>query len=329
MRVPLIMVLSVITTAGCGAGIPDAKAVKKHMTSDQLALGDPIVNSVSMVLVPVPAGEFQMGAAVNDGSLDEKYERALQDPKVKEMLERGRITKADIMERLKQDSRDRSDSKRKASPESPQHLVKITQPYHISSCEVTQQQYEEVMGARPWEGKPLVREGPNYAASYVTWDDAVAFCRTLSEQESEEYRLPTEAEWEYACRAGTSTTWNFGDDHEQLDDYAWHEANAYQDGEQYAHRVGRKRPNGWALYDMHGNVWEWCQDWYARYDGKKRESVDPTGPEKGRHRVWRGGSFAEATKNTRSATRLSHDRENYHPDFSAGFRVVREFKAGE
>ena len=326
MRVPLIMVLLLITTAGCGARIPGAAAVKKYMTSDQLALGDPIVNSVGMVLVPIPAGEFQMGAAVNDAPLERRYEELLQDPGVKDKLESGQITKADLMEYLKQDVR--KQEKQKAGPESPQHLVKITQPYHISSCEVTQQQYEKVMGARPWEGKPLVREGPNYAASYVTWDDAVEFCRKLSERESEEYRLPTEAEWEYACRAGTRTTWNFGDDDEQLADYAWYDANAYQDGEQYAHRVGRKLPNGWGLYDMHGNVWEWCQDWYARYDGKKKESVDPTGPKKGRHRVWRGGSFAEPAVNTRSATRLSHDREDYHPEYLAGLRVVRESRAG-
>jgi formylglycine-generating enzyme required for sulfatase activity len=293
MRVPLIMVLSVVTTAGCGSGIPDAADVKQHMTSDQRALGDPIVNEVGMVLVPIPAGEFQMGAGDDGGS------------------------------------RDRPDRKRKAGPESPQRLVKITQPYYLGSCEVTRQQYEEVMGSRPWEGKPLVREGPNFAASYLTWEAAVEFCRKLSEAESQEYRLPTEAEWEYACRAGANTTWSFGDERGQLDDYAWYDANAYQEGEQYPHRVGRKLPNGWGLYDMHGNVWEWCQDWYARYNGKRKVSIDPTGPEKGSHRVWRGGSFASAAENTRSATRLSHGREEYHPEYLAGFRVVRQFKPGE
>ena len=264
-------------------------AVKKHMTSDQLALGNPIINSAGMVLVPVPAGEFQMGIT---NKKDEKKP--------------GR-----------------------GEPASPKHLVKISKPYYLGVCEVTQGQYEKVMGARPWEGKPLVQEGPNYAATYVSWDDAVEFCRKLSEQESEEYRLPTEAEWEYACRAGTATAYSFGDDRAQLTEYAWYDANAYKNGEQYAHRVGQKLPNDWALFDMHGNAWEWCQDWYARYDGKQKEIVDPSGPKRGRHRVWRGGSFAESVVNTRSASRLSYGREGYRPEYLAGFRIARSFVANE
>ncbi len=327
MRVTLIMALSLITVAGCGSDVPDAATVKRHMTSDQLVLGDPIVNSVGMVLVPIPAGEFLMGNAGNAGSLEEQYARLVREPWIKKKLESGQVTKADIMNYLKQDARKLD--KRGAGPESPQHLVKITQPYYMSSCEVTQQQYEKVMGTCPWKGKPLVKQGANCAASYVTWHDAVEFCRKLGEQENLKYRLPTEAEWEHACRAGTKTAWNFGDDAGQLADYAWYEANAYQDGGQYAHPVGQKLPNEWGLYDMHGNVWEWCQDWYARYGGRQMASVDPAGPKKGRHHVWRGGAFAEQAENTRSATRLSHDREGYHPEYLAGFRVVRKFKAGE
>ena len=145
----------------CGSSASEAAAVKKHMTSEQLALGDPFVNSTGMVLVPIPAGEFQMGITRKKGEKRPGYDES----------------------------------------ESPEHLVKISKPYYLGVCEVTQQQYEKVTGARPWEGKPLVEEGADYAATYVTWDDAAEFCRKLSEQENAEYRLPTEAEWEYACRA--------------------------------------------------------------------------------------------------------------------------------
>jgi formylglycine-generating enzyme required for sulfatase activity len=327
MRVTMIIVLSLITAAGCGTGIPGEADVKKHMTAEQLALSGPITNSIGMVLVPIPAGEFQMGTAVGAGLLEEQYEKLLQEPGVKEKLDTGQVTKAELMEYLRKGVRSRA--KQKTGPESPQHLVKITKPFFISSCEVTQQQFEAVMGASPWDGKPLVKKKASCAASYVTWDEAVEFCRKLSAQEKASYRLPTEAEWEYACRAQTQTTWNFGDEDGELVDYAWYDANAYHDGQQYPHRVGRKLPNDWALYDMHGNVWEWCQDWYAPYDARKKQLADPAGPDKGHHHVWRGGSFASAIENTRSATRLDHDREDYRPEFAAGFRIVREITGGQ
>ncbi|MCH7989078.1 MAG: formylglycine-generating enzyme family protein, partial [Planctomycetes bacterium] len=169
------------------------------MTPDQLALGDPIVNSVGMLLVPIPAGEFQMGSPDSDSvaSDDEK----------------------------------------------PQHLVKITKPFYLSVYEVTQQQYEKVMGTRPWQDKPNVQDGPDYPATYVSWNDAVEFCRKLSEQEGVEYRLPTEAQWEYACRAGTTTVYSFGDDAYKLGQHAWYAKNAWNIGEEYAHRIGQKLPN--------------------------------------------------------------------------------------
>ncbi len=323
MRVSSLALLLVVTAAGCSWGVPGVDDVKRNMAPEQLALGEPIVNSVGMVMVPIPAGRFLMGAV--DRSWEEQYKKALQDPIVKEMLQKGQITKEVLMERVKQSAQQRG-GRRKFGPEEPQHVVKITRPFYLSACEVTQQQYEEVMDARPWEGKPLVREGADYAASYVTWNDAVEFCRRLSERENQTYRLPTEAEWEYACRAGTTTRWSFGDDAKSLDEYAWYEANAYQAGRQYPHRVGGRLPNPWALYDMHGNLWEWCSDWYAPYDPRIKEAVDPSGPEKGRHHVWRGGSFADPPQNTRSATRLSYGREDYHPDYLTGFRVVRQMQ---
>ena len=183
------------------------------------------------------------------------------------------------------------------------HLVKITRPFYLSVYEVTQGQYEKVMGARPWQGQNLVKEGPDYPAVYVNHDDAVEFCRRLSKQEGVEYRLPTEAEWEYACRAGTTTAFSFGDDESKLGQYAWYDKNAWDIGEEYAHRVGQKLPNRWGLYDMHGNVWEWCQDWEASYGSQKVVS-DPVGPAQGEYRVLRGGSFNDLTSDVRSANRL-------------------------
>lgn len=169
---------------------PDAAAVKKHMTPAQLKLGDPVVNSIGMVLVPIPAGEFKMGSPASD--------------------------------------------KDAFSNEKPQHLVKMAKPYYLSAFEVTQQQYEKVMGSRPWQGNPYVQAGrPDNAANYVTHDAAVEFCRKLSKQEGVEYRLPTEAEWEYTCRAGTTTVFSFEDDGAKLGQYGWYKKNAWDVGERY------------------------------------------------------------------------------------------------
>jgi formylglycine-generating enzyme required for sulfatase activity len=203
------------------------------------------------------------------------------------------------------------------------HLVKITRPFFLAVHEVTQQQYEKVMGARPWQGNEYVKEGADYPASYVSHDDAVEFCRRLSKQEGVEYRLPTEAEWEYACRAGTTTAFSFGDDEARLGQYAWYDKNAWNIGEKYAHRVGQKLPNRWGLYDMHGNVFEWCQDWRNTYGSEKVVS-DPAGPAQGEYRVLRGGSFSLPTSNVRSA-----DRYNVLPDVRnldmLGFRAARTY----
>ncbi|MGY8771379.1 MAG: formylglycine-generating enzyme family protein [Pirellulales bacterium] len=211
-------------------------------------------------------------------------------------------------------------------PETPQHRVKISKPYYMSAFEVTQGQYEAVMSEKPWAGKPLVQEGENYAATYISWKKAAEFCRKLSEQENANYRLPTEAEWEYACRARSLTTYSFGVEPAKLSEHAWYSENAYKNGQQYPHRVGQKTPNAWAMFDMHGNTWEWCHDYYAKYDAKKTISVDPKGPKKSRTHVWRGGSFADGADNSRSATRLSYSRQDYQPEYLTGFRVVRSFE---
>jgi formylglycine-generating enzyme required for sulfatase activity len=202
-----------------------------------------------------------------------------------------------------------------------QHPVTISKPFYMQTTEVTQGQWKEVMGTEPWKGKQYGKEGPNNAATYVSWNDAVAYCKKLSEKEGKTYRLPTEAEWEYACRAGTKTTWSFGDDESVLGDYAWYYKNANDIGEKYAHQVGLKKPNAFGLHDMHGNVYEWCHDYYGEDYNKQSSEKDPTGPTSGSSRVLRGGSWDRYSRVTRSALR---DRLGAAHRNDVGFRLIRE-----
>ncbi len=203
-----------------------------------------------------------------------------------------------------------------------QHPVTISKPFYMQTTEVTQEQWKALMGTEPWQGERYVKEGPDYVATYVSWDDAVAYCKKLSEKESVTYRLPTEAEWEYACRAETKTTWSFGDDEASLGDYAWHDKNAYDIDVRGAHQVGLKKPNAFGLYDMHGNVYEWCHDYFEEDYYKQSPAKDPTGPTSGSFRVFRGGSWDFYTRNARSAFRFGRVADFRF--FNFGFRLVRE-----
>ena len=187
---------------------------------------------------------------------------------------------------------------RTASDETPQHEVTLTQSFQMGIHEVTQAQYEQVMGVNPSYYK-----GGDKPVDSVSWNDAMEFCRKLSALPAEQaagrvYRLPTEAEWEYACRAGTTTNYSFGDDTE-LGDYAWF----FENSDLTSHPVGGKKPNVWGLYDMHGNVWEWCLDRYGQYPSGT--VTDPTGATSGSNRVLRGGSCYTSAKDCRSASRRS------------------------
>jgi formylglycine-generating enzyme required for sulfatase activity len=148
----------------------------------------------------------------------------------------------------------------------------------------------------------------------VSWDDAVEFCKRLSAKEGLIYRLPTEAEWEYACRVGSTTRYCFGDDRRQLVEYAWFEGNS--GGK--THPVGQKKPNAWGLYDMYGNVWEWCQDWYDAYPSGM--VTDPQGPSSGSGRVYRGGSWDYVASLCRSAFRFAN--ESTLRTYDGGFRLA-------
>ena len=205
------------------------------------------------------------------------------------------------------------------SDEGPPRAVTITRPFYMSVHEVTQAQWRSVMDTEPWRGETSSRESPDLAASWVSWDDAMVFCRKLSAMTGTAVRLPTEAEWEYACRAGTTTAYSFGDDASKLGDYAWYSENAFDKDEKYPHPVGRKQPNAWGLYDMHGNVWEWCADWYAD-SYANADARDPKGSASGSARVLRGGSWFTSPQYCRAAY-----RRWITPDYrydGIGFRVV-------
>jgi formylglycine-generating enzyme required for sulfatase activity len=164
--------------------------------------------------------------------------------------------------------------------EQPVHRVEITQPFYLGTTEVTQSQWESVMGNNPSRFK-----GANRPVEQVSWEEVQTFIEKLNAREpGVTYRLPTEAEWEYAARAGTTTAYSFGDSAGDLDEYAWYGGNT---GGQ-THPVGQKPANGWGLYDVHGNVWEWVQDWYGEYPSSPQGN--PSGPPSGASRVVRGGS---------------------------------------
>ena len=241
-------------------------------------------NRLGMQLAAIPAGRFQMGSPDNEPG--------------------------------------RRDN------EGPQHEVELTRGFYLGVYPVTQDEYQQVVGSNPsrftGDGRRPVEQ--------VTWFDTVAFCNRLSEREQlapfyaidgeqvriaggNGYRLPTEAEWEYACRAGTTTRWWFGDDESRLSEFAWYGANSGGT----THPVGEKPANAWGLHDLHGNVWEWCGDWFGAYSSGR--VIDPTGPQSGEGRVLRGGSWDYVPRYCRGAFRISGrpvDRDEF-----LGFRAAR------
>jgi formylglycine-generating enzyme required for sulfatase activity len=179
--------------------------------------------------------------------------------------------------------------------EKPAHQVTISRPLYMGKYEVTQAQWQAVM-----DDNPSRLKGDNLPVENVSWDNVQEFIKRLNQREGKEAcRLPTEAEWEYAARAGTTTRYSFGDDVAQLGEYAWYGENA----DAKTHPVGEKKPNAWGLYDMHGNVWEWVQDWYATDYYQNSPNVDPQGPTAGAVRVFRGGCWGDSARFARSALR--------------------------
>jgi formylglycine-generating enzyme required for sulfatase activity len=198
--------------------------------------------------------------------------------------------------------------------EAPVHKIAISAPYYLGVYEVTQEEYKVVVAENPSKFP-----GDRLPVESVTSDEAMAYCRQIAEREGLAYRLPTEAEWELACRAGTATDWSFGDEPAVIGEHAWCKEN----GGGKTHLVGGKKPNAFGLFDMHGNVFEYCADYTAAYSAAP--AVDPQGPKFGRYRGFRGGSWFFPQFDSRSADR--QDKEWPARGSHVGFRVALDVNA--
>ncbi len=249
------------------------------------ALPRAFTNGVGMKMILIPAGTFLMGA--------------------------------------------RDDEADRMADQRPQHLVRITRPFYLSAHPITQEQFERMMGTNPsrfagtgrYKNRVIGLDTTALPVENVTWDEAAAFCQRLTELPDEQrvgriYQLPTEAEWEYACRAGTTARFCFGDNAAELGGYAWYCENSNG----IPHPVGQKKPNVFGLYDMHGNVWEWCADHYDENYYRNSPQEDPPGPASGHGRVLRGGSWNFSAATCRAALR-DHDAAGNRSD-NNGFRVL-------
>ncbi|HVS40586.1 MAG TPA: bifunctional serine/threonine-protein kinase/formylglycine-generating enzyme family protein [Gemmataceae bacterium] len=259
----------------------------------------PLVNSVGMKLAPIPPGRFVMGSPHSE------------DPE-------------------------------RAPCEGPQHEVVVTRPFYLCVCDVTVDQFGQFVketGYRTeaekrggairlvggdWQVDPQAswrnpgfEQNGDHPVVCVAWTDAMAFCAWLSKKDGRKYGLPTEAQWEYACRAGSGTKFYFGDDEQELDQYAWYGANS----QEHTHPVGQKKPNAWGLYDMHGNVFQWTADWFAEDYYQHSPKEDPPGPSTGGWRLMRGGGWYDRPVCCRDAWRLGGPPP-WDCNAHVGFRVV-------
>jgi formylglycine-generating enzyme required for sulfatase activity len=283
----------------------DAITARKHQEAWADYLGEPVEqevhlgNGVKLTMVLIPPGEFDMGST--------EKERAAFLEEAKSENDRG------SMEQI--------------PTEGPQHRVRITRPFRLGRQEVTVGQFRQFVDQTGYKtdaeqdgkgAKCLVHpdwiQDPRFGwsdAGYeqtdehpvvnVTWNDAMAFCQWLSDKEEGEFVLPSEAQWEYACRAGTSTMWICGDSNTALEECAWYNGNSGW----MAHPTGRLKPSGWSLYDMPGNVSEWCADYWSTGYYARSPVNDPTGSTMGWHRVIRGGCWCNRAGRCRSARRSS------------------------
>ncbi len=297
VRVGLIVMLAVGVSPWAGAGPkPDEVKDKLKFQDKKPGLAQPpalakeIKNTLGMKLILIREGAFLMGSAETEEG--------------RELLDKGNEF---------------------------QHKVKITKPFYLGKYEVTKAEFGAFVKATGYKTEaekdgaqftwryPNLKQTDRHPVVYVSWNDAVAFCTWLSEKETKDgrtYRLPTEAEWEYACRAGTTTRFHSGDDEASLKQVAQY----WRNGPLATRPVGELQGNAWGLHDLHGNVWEWCQDWYAKDYYKHSPREDPQGPATGETRVFRGGFWGSGPLGCRAALRL-HNTPSFR-FHTLGFRVV-------
>jgi formylglycine-generating enzyme required for sulfatase activity len=273
------------TDTGDNAPEPTVMPESRNLSTDY-------TNSLGMRFKLIPAGKFRMGTSQAE---IEHFADLVPDPFLKGMLR----------------------------AEGPEHAVEITQPFYLGATEVTLGQFRQFVkqknyqvGDDRWQASNA-RQTDDHPAVWLSWNNAVDFCNWLSEKEGQTYRLPSEAEWEYSCRGGQSgTRYCFGDDADQLQDYAWNNHNSGG----WAKPVGQKKPNAWGLYDMHGNVWEWCQDQYDQSFYNRSPTKDPLLSVTSALRVQHGGSWSYGTLECRSAFRSYAPPD--HRTEQRGFRVL-------
>jgi formylglycine-generating enzyme required for sulfatase activity len=329
-EIALVIVVALGSLSFVTAQESKAAGDKKQITVD---LG----GNVTLKMVLIPAGEFKMGSDESAEATAAFFNKTYGED----------LVQADWFK-----------------DEHPQHRVRITKPFYLGTYHVTRGQFRQFVaetsyktdaengvgykGSVGWDSDKKTF-GPNkkfswrnvgfeqtdeYPVVNVSWNDAVAFCKWLSKKEDKTYRLPKEAEWEYACRAGTTTRYYSSDDPETLAtvgnvaDVAakakfpdWKYTIKANDGYVFTAPVGKFKPNAFGLYDMHGNAWQWCMDWFGAEYYAKSATDDPSGPDSGAVRVLRGGSWFYGPFNTRSAFRFG-----IRPDFrgdGVGFRVTR------
>ena len=208
--------------------------------------------------------------------------------------------------------------------EDPQHAVTLASGFWMGKTEVTQAQWVAVMGTTPWAEETYAPSLPGSPASYISWNDAKAFIIALNAHTGMTFRLPSEAEWEYAARAGTGTRFYWGDDSDYSagESYAWWTYNTWDADEKYPHPVGQKLANVWGLFDMSGNVREWCEDdWHENYVGAPVNGIAWVDAPRGPFRVLRGGSWRNHGYSCRSASRSYENPLTEDAEF--GFRIVR------